>query len=308
LEKPCLTTVPIGEVASQLGEMMIAVRLIGGLGNQMFQYAAARALADRLGVELVFDIRAFDSYPLFGYGLDSFCVRGRLATPVELARWPTWMRRPYQLIQRLGVVTRWYSEPGFNYDPAWPTIDDNVLLDGYFQSEKYFSPIAASLRDDFALSQSLSPEMTEISELAHEANSVMIHVRRGDYVNNAKTLKVHGVCSPSYYEAAIEFMSQRLSRPRFFVFSDDIVWAKKNLKLGSNTLFVVGNYNDPAIDIHLMAKCRHHIIANSSFSWWGAWLGQNEEQVVVAPSPWFNKSKMNARDLMIDGWHFLSRS
>lgn len=286
---------------------MIAVRLIGGLGNQMFQYAAARSLADRLGVELVIDTRAFGHYTLHAFGIDRFSIRGRLATPAELSRWPTWMRRPCRLVQRFGIATRWYSEPRFAYDTTWPSLGDNLMLDGYFQSEKYFASIADGLRGDFLPRAPLSAENAAIAGLAREAESVMIHVRRGDYVSNATTLRIHGVCSPAYYEASVAVMRKRLTRPRFFVFSNDMEWAKGNLKLGDDAVYVMGNDKAPEMDIHLMAQCRHHIIANSSFSWWGAWLGKNEGQVVVAPSPWFNTTKMDARDLMVDGWQCLSR-
>lgn len=280
---------------------MIATRLIGGLGNQMFQYAAARALADRLGVELVLDIRAFTTYKLHAFGLGRFSLRGRLATPDELTRWPLWMSRPCRLAQRLEIVTRWYSEPSFGYDRAWPSLKDGLILNGYFQSENYFAEIADSLLRDFIPLAPLTTENAEVARLARNSESVAIHVRRGDYVTNPNTLLTHGVCSSDYYEKAVALMHERLARPRFFVFTNDMDWARENLTLGDDAVFVSGNENSPEVDIHLMAQCRHYIIANSTFSWWGAWLNPGRDKLVVAPERWFANGLV-ADDLVPDDW------
>lgn len=176
------------------------------------------------------------------------------------------------------------------------------MIDGYFQTEKYFPGSAESLRREFTPVASLSPANAAIAALARECESVMIHVRRGDYVNNAKTLKVHGVCSVAYYQQAIATMRARAGNPRFFVFSNDMAWARDNLALGADAVFVEGNKDAPEVDIHLMAQCRHHIIANSSFSWWGAWLAASPQKTVIAPTPWFDNSRHNASDLVPASW------
>lgn len=281
---------------------MIAVRLIGGLGNQMFQYAAARALADRLRTELVLDVRQFSHYSLHAYGLERFSVRARAASSSELARWPEWIRLPCRLATAMGVRMRWYVEPRFAYDRAWQSQRDNLLIEGYFQSEKYFSEIASRLQADFTPRAALSASNAAIAAMARDCESVMIHVRRGDYVSNANTRNVHGVCSPGYYESAIRMLRERLVAPRFFVFSNDMAWARANLPLGKDALFVDHNADAPEVDVHLMAQCRHHIIANSSFSWWGAWLGTGAAQIVVCPSPWFDDLRLSASDLIPSHW------
>ncbi len=280
---------------------MIAVRLIGGLGNQMFQYAAGRALAERLGTELLLDTRDFEHYSLYDYGLHKFAISTTVASPVQLARWPSWIRRGSRLLRRIGIHTRWYAEIQFQYDAAWESIPDGTMIDGYFQSERYFSDITESLRVEFVPVDLLSQQNAHYAELARDCESVAIHVRRGDYVTNLNALKVHGVCSPDYFETAITYMRERLENPRFFVFSNDMAWARENLELGDNAVFVTGNERDPEIDIHLMAQCRHHIIANSSFSWWGAWLNPSENKMVVAPERWFAKP-MDTSDLIPRQW------
>lgn len=286
---------------------MIIVRLVGGLGNQMFQYAAGRALADRLDVELVLDIRDFKHYRLHAYGLESFRIRARRATADELAAWPEWRRRLARWLKRVTGSGRIYVEPFFGYDSRWPTLGDGVHLNGYFQSANYFSETAACLRKDFTPVASLTDANAEIAEMAQNSESVAIHVRRGDYVSDAKTLRIHGVCSPAYYAAAIARMRERRGKVRFFVFSNDVEWSQENLPLGDDAVFVEGNGGAPEIDIHLMAHCRHHIVANSSFSWWGAWLAGHPEQSVIAPSPWFDSSRLTEGDLIPSNWSRLSK-
>ena len=281
---------------------MIIVRLIGGLGNQMFQYAAARALADRLGKDLLLDVRSFDTYTLHAYGLEKFRVRARRASCNELAAYPEWQRRLLTPLRKVGVRSRFYSEPFFGYDAAWPSLGDGVHLNGYFQSEQYFSPIRSTLREDFIPQTPLSDENRRIASLAQEGDSVMIHVRRGDYITDAKAFSIHGVCGPQYYCDAIALIRQRCSSARFFVFSNDMDWARKNLALGEDAIFVEGNSKNPEVDILLMAQCHHQIIANSSFSWWGAWLGRKSTSITVSPSPWFERQDINESSLIPHEW------
>jgi hypothetical protein len=280
---------------------MIAVRLIGGLGNQMFQYAAGRALAERLGTELLLDTRDFEHYTLHSYGLCRFAITKQVANSAQLSRWPSWIRRGSRLLRRIGIHTRWFNEIQFEYDSAWESIPDGTLIDGYFQSQRYFAGTAESIRREFVPVAPLSQQNANYAKLARDCDSVMIHVRRGDYVTNLNTLKFHGVCSIAYYEASINYIRERLVNPRFFVFSNDMAWAQENLKLGDDAVFVTGNDTSPEIDIHLMAQCRHYIIANSTFSWWGAWLNFSKEKIVIAPECWF-ASLTNTRDLIPQEW------
>lgn len=286
---------------------MIAVRLIGGLGNQMFQYAAGRALADRLGTGLLLDVRGFATYTLHGFGLTKFRVRASVAGDDDLGSWPEWQRRLLTPLRRVGLRSRFYAEPFFGYDPEWPALGEGVHLNGYFQSERYFSGIRGVLCEDFVPREPLDDGNRRIAGLAKESESVMLHVRRGDYVSDARTLSIHGVCSPAYYQSAVARMREHCRAPRFFVFSNDMAWARENLALGDDAVFVEGNARAPEMDVHLMAQCRHHIIANSSFSWWGAWLGCHPEQRVIAPAPWFDAPHMRAADLLPPTWETLRK-
>jgi hypothetical protein len=153
----------------------------------------------------------------------------------------------------------------------------------------------------------LGEENFRIAGMARESESVMLHVRRGDYVSDARTLRIHGVCSPAYYRAAVTRMREHCANPRFFVFSNDMTWARDNIDLGPEAFFVEGNSRMPEVDVHLMAQCQHHIIANSSFSWWGAWLGSHGQQRVIAPAPWFDAPHMRADDLLPPFWEVLTK-
>ena len=202
---------------------------------------------------------------------------------------------------------RFHVEPFFGYDPAWPTMHDDVHLNGYFQSEKYFALIREQLLVDFRPSQDIGPSNRQLAAMVREGDSVMVHVRRGDYVSNAQTLRVHGVCSIDYYRRAIDMVRERLDQPRFFVFSDDLGWSYENLPLGEDAVFVEGNAEAPEMDIFLMSACRAHIIANSTFSWWGAWLATTDVPLVIAPDPWFDMPHMSAIDLIPASWQTLRK-
>ena len=293
---------------------MVLVRLNGGLGNQMFQYAAGRALADRLGSELLLDTRAFkhvlalDAYTRRSYALAPFKLRAKLATPEDLKRWPRWV---VDVGMRLGIVRplfrRWHFESAITYDPGVLALSDPVCLVGYWQSERYFSGIADSIRADFTLRAPLAGENARLLARARASASVGLHVRRGDFVSLNDAAHAHGVCSLDYYRHGIGLVRERCLDAHFLVFSDDHEWARAELPLDSSTVFVTGNAECPEQDLALMSACTHHIIANSSFSWWAGWLGYSPEQMVIAPRPWYASPKLDARDLAVERWHYISR-
>lgn len=286
---------------------MIVVKLKGGLGNQMFQYAAGRALAIRTGTELLLDTGVFtDSYDR-EYGLDKFRIKARVAKELELAPWPKWQRKPCELLQRAGIQMRWYRELHLGFDPKWPLLGDDTYIEGYFQSEKYFSDIKNVLVEDFNLSASISSKNLELSERIIRSESVMLHVRRGDYVSSPKAAEKHGACGLEYYSRAVELIKSSVVNPKFFVFSDDLDWAKSNLSLTNDPVFVDGNQSNPEVDIHLMALGKHYVIANSSFSWWGAWLSRSEKNVVIAPSPWFAETSSVDQAIYSSKWKLIKK-
>jgi hypothetical protein len=293
---------------------MVIVRLTGGLGNQMFQYAAGRALADRLGTELLLDTRAFghalafQAYTRRAYALAPFRLRARLATSQDLKGWPVWIA---EIGLRLRLVRplsrRWYFESGISYDPGMLAVREPVYLVGYWQSAHYFNDVADGIRADITLREPLRDANAELLRLARAPGSVGLHVRRGDFASLKNATQVHGLCSIGYYERAIQLLESSCPECRFLVFSDDPHWARAELPLSPSTIFVTGNEANPACDLALMRACKHHIIANSSFSWWAAWLGYSPGQIVIAPTPWYASPKLDARDLTVPGWQYISR-
>lgn len=288
---------------------MVIVRLNGGLGNQMFQYAAGRALADRLGVELLLDTRAFEHALAFqpftrrAYALSPFKLRARLATAADLKGWPVWV---VEIGMRLRFVRplfrRWHFESAITYDPGLRTLHEPVCLVGYWQSERYFIDFADGIRADFTLRDRLCGANARLLELAHSAGSVSLHVRRGDFVGLKNAAQVHGLCSIDYYRHAIDLVRKRCPECHFLIFSDDPQWACAELPLDASAVFVTGNAEKPEQDLILMSACNHHIIANSSFSWWGAWLAVNPSKIVIAPKQWFLNAPHDISDLIPDGW------
>ena len=281
---------------------MIVVKLTWGLGNQMFQYAAGRALALRHQTQLLLDTRAFAKQSLREFSLDRFSIQVSVATAKDLHQWPSWSRKPSAWLQRLGISTNRYKQPTFSFDPSWNAVSDNTMIEGYFQSEKYFSEIKSILRQEFLPKSMPTGANRDFEMLITSTESVMIHIRRGDYVSNPKALKTHGLCSISYYENALDQIYSKVKDPHFFIFSDDLDWVADNLHLRGDVAYVSGNISFPEIDLYLMSRCKHFVLANSSFSWWGAWLGGDEKSMRIAPRPWFDKPSFEESDLIPDMW------
>ncbi len=289
---------------------MILVRLNGGLGNQLFQYAAGKALADYHSVELKLDISTFKNNKFRVYELDHFAVTASIATsdeinPFTFENRPVYVRFLKKFLQRTKphYQRSIYREPHFNFDTDFFKASDNTYLGGYWQSEKYFHQIAPVIRKEFKVTQSLKGRNTELAEKIQNSNSVCMHIRRGDYVSVSRIRDIHGVCSPDYYIKTVERIKIRTASPHFFIFSDDISWVKSNIKMADPTTFVDHNSVETAYeDFRLMSLCKNHIIANSSFSWWSAWLSESSNKIVVVPSKWFNCSERNTQDLIPEEW------
>lgn len=276
---------------------MIVVRLLGGLGNQMFQYAAARRLAERHRTELVLELSGFESYSLRRYELDAFKIANRIMTLVEV---DSWARR----CAEQGGSVAYLKEPHFHFFPGLLSAPPDAFLEGYWQSERYFADIAPVLRQAFTLRAPLDHPNRALLASIEETESVSIHVRRKDYVDNPHTHAVHGTCGLDYYDASIDRVRAETKVPHFFVFSDDPPWAAAYLapRVSAPCTVVLGNAGRGVIDLTLMRHCRHHIVANSSFSWWGAWLCENPGKIVLAPRRWFASSDLDARDLVPPSW------
>ena len=292
---------------------MITISLIGGLGNQMFQYAAGKALAERHGVGLALDVSGFRNYALRPYLLDHLCVPesptsiGSDSAPAKAQakfRSALWRQRFDRLLGRAGLPKlesspHSYRESHFHYDPAFEAVGPEVALFGYFQSELYFAGIAEKLRNWFSLRDPLGPEAASVAAMIDgSALPVSIHIRRGDYTRPG-TAEVHGMLDEGYYRRALRLIEAQLTRQAdFFIFSDDPAAAEEILNFvpAGRLTHARGDPERPWEDMALMARCRHHVIANSSFSWWGAWLNRSLDKVVVAPRAWFSPRELRERN------------
>ncbi|MFN4278860.1 alpha-1,2-fucosyltransferase [Thermosynechococcus sp.] len=290
---------------------MIIINLIGGLGNQMFQYALGRALSIAKEVPLRLDISDFENYQLHqGFELHRvFRCKAPVASLEDLKSVLGWwgvppIRRAIANL-KLSVLCkgRLILEPHYHYWEKIHSIPSTAYLQGYWQSEKYFSESADVLREDFKFCQPMSAINAQWADKITQCHSISLHIRRGDYVSNPRTHRVHGVCDFGYYYRAIKYITAFVRDPVFFVFSDEIEWAKSNLKISYPVYYVESNTGQESYnDMRLMSLCRHHIIANSTFSWWAAWLNNSSDKLVVAPKKWFASSQKDDSDLIPKSW------
>ena len=285
---------------------MIIIRLIGGLGNQLFQYALARRLSLLHDVPLKLDISQFETYKLRRYSLNVFNIIEDYATEGDIVRikekgFASFRRLTEKL---LPYYKRSYiHERSFHFDPNILKSSKDVYLEGYWQSERYFKYIEDIIRREFTVKIKPDAINERTTEHINIVNAVSLHIRRADYASNAAIYQFHGTCTLAYYQQAVEIISQKVSSPHFFVFSDDILWAKENLMLTYPTIFIShNNANKDFEDLRLMIQCKHHIIANSSFSLWGAWLNNNPDKIVIAPKKWFNDESIDTKDLFPEEW------
>lgn len=271
---------------------VVVSSLAGGLGNQLFQYAFGRAVATRLKCELVLDTRILqikEGQTPRDYALAVYQVK---ATVDTLSR---------KQLDRCIVA----KEKTSNYDAqVLPHSVPGCRLSGYWQTEKYFAHIRPQLLDELTLREQTSHYINGIAEQIKASQSVSIHFRRGDYVTDPNIAAYHGTCDLSYYSAAIQKLQSAEPELRFFMFSDDPQWLESNIPPGISSLIVDARQSSAREDLWLMSLCKHHIIANSSFSWWGAWLGQRQG-INITPRKWFSSASFNDIDVVPQTWHRL---
>ena len=290
----------------------VVVRLAGGLGNQMFQYAAGRAVALATGRRLLLDPSAIPGgpsgrrYELASFRLDAPAAGAVLRTMIRGqvgARVP----EPLRAILRAAARRRWtlLGDRGERCDERLFATAGDVVLDGLWQSAAYAErdpAITRHLRQDFELRQPLPPRVVAVAAEIAACASVCVHVRRGDYAADPRIAAVHGTLPPDHYSASAARIAAEVATPSFFVFSDDLPWAREHLRLPGPARFVADAAGlPPAVDQRLMASCRHFIIANSTYSWWAAWLGGHPDKLVVAPRRWFADRPAPA-GLVPDSW------
>jgi len=258
---------------------MKIVRVIGGLGNQMFQYAFYLALMKKYS-NVKLDINGFKTYKLQDYQLERIFDL-QISHSVNFNS--IWMRI-YRRIMKMDVIRE-----DTLYHPEVLEIKGLAYYSGYWNSEKYFSEVESEVRDSFKFKNVLVDRNKEISGQILNTNSISLHIRRGDYLETEINRKLYGnICTLNYYEQAINLIKERVENPCFFIFSDDINWCKENLKT-ENSEFIDWNTGDNSyIDMQLMSLCKNNILANSTFSWWGAWLNENKNKIVIVPSKFLN--------------------
>jgi hypothetical protein len=290
---------------------MIIVRLQGGLGNQMFQYAIGRALAIKnnvpLGLDLTFllDRTPIPNFTFRDYNLDVFNIEAIIVSKKNIP----FLYQKHNLgifmryidyIRRKFVSTPGKEKKELFFDEEIFNLGSNVYLEGWWQSYKYFSNIEDVIKKDFTLKNKLPLNIENLVEVIKKENSLCIHVRRGDYVGN----KYHEIVGKEYYDKGIEKMKSMTSIDKIYVFSDDIEWCKDNMKFDLPTMFVGNEYSGIKNEGHiiLMSACRNFIIPNSSFSWWGAWLSDYKNKIVIAPKQWVGNESINTDNLILKEW------
>lgn len=289
-------------------EDQIIVKFNGGLGNQMFQYAFARAIEKKTGVKTVFDMSFFEKRYARPYELNIFNLNALFIEDfwLKLKLKTIWKFRK-RLNNKRFLGIKLYSEPHFEVDAEVFNIEPNTYVEGFFQTEKYFKDIEKELLADFQFKNSPDDENQKLIDKISATNSISLHIRRGDYVQKKRYQNLYATCPLDYYKNGVDYITKEFSNPVVFIFSDDIEWVKKNLNLPYESYYVSHNTGEKSYeDMRLMSLCKHNIIANSSFSWWGAWLNNNKEKIVIAPQKWFNDEKIVQTDVIPESWIKLS--
>ena len=284
---------------------MIIADLLGGLGNQLFQYAAGIALAERYDVPFKINIKKFEEYKLHKYSLHHFNISAPIANTEEVEYYGNTAAKIWErLILKPYYKRRVFKERFLYFDKNINNASHDIMLNGYWQSEMYFATIADFIRKEFAIKSPIDDVNRGFADEIRNTNSVSIHIRRGDYVSDSVTNNIHGTCDREYYNVCVEKIVKLVNDPVFYIFSDDPSWVKSNFNLKYSSVLIEHNNADTNYeDLRLMGLCKHNIIANSSFSWWGAWLNANPGKNVFAPSNWFKTSSRNSKDIIPGNWN-----
>lgn len=269
---------------------------MGGMGNQMFQYAFAKSLSLKTNTEFKVDLSFLkrrdlgENFTYRDFDLDIFNI------PKNIIK-----ETPTDDLQNISEIMFSYSQETVNIIEQ--NIGGGIYLDGYWQSYKYFEEFEDYIKKDFLFKNLVkNNEDTNVKNMLNDimtSNSVMVNIRRTDYLNH----NFHGVMGIEYINDATKIIESKINNPKYFVFSDDIEWCKENIKL-DNMIIVDYNYKGDRFDLYLqlMKSCKHFIIPNSSFAWWSAWLGDNKNKIVISPKSWFTDFNINTNDLIPSNW------
>jgi hypothetical protein len=281
---------------------------MGGLGNQMFQYAMGRRLALHHQTELFLDCTFLNTenphHIKREYELDIFNIQAKIATETELKKFKPangLVSRIKQLFPGLFTYQQ-ITQKSHLLNPSILTAPDNSWLNGFWQSEKYFKDSENTIRTDFEFKSTVQGLNKTLAEKIKSCESVSIHVRRGDYTK-PEVLAFHGMCSPDYYYQGLEMLSKKITIQELFLFSDDVAWVKQNMRFSFPVTYIDHNTGKNNFeDMRLMSLCKHNIIANSSFSWWGAWLNAYKNKMVIAPKTWIADKQVKTTDVIPENW------
>jgi len=298
---------------------MVIIKLTGGLGSQMSQYAYAKALATR-GYEVKIDPSQLKFYKLHDFELFRYNIDLKLSTKKENDRFQKSnfitnilnncftdhiVKRILNKARINTYTSQVIKEKNHLFNKAFMEVNEDSYIIGDFKSERYFKDIRNILLEQFTIKNKPSNYLREMElKIIRSNNSCFIHVRRGDFARNKKVFKVHGVCGADYYQSAAEYMHSHVKDVEFFVFSNDLDWCKQNLNIENSTFMENKDRRSPHEDIRLMSLCQHSIIDHSAFCWWGAWLNQNEDKIVVAPTRWFSNEQFQkeSEDIYCEHW------
>ena len=288
---------------------MIVVKLQGGLGNQMFQYAFAKSLSLRKKESFLLDTNDFNYDQLRDFELAVFDLNAKVASnEIVVASKTKKLTFFSKLINKLtsfslNPKSTIYIEESLDYYPEVVFAKANYY-EGYWQTENYFIQFEKEIRKDFNMKIKANDYYSSILQLAVDKESVSVHFRRGDFVNNTQTNEFHGLCDIDYYKNAMSYFKNKLGKVTFFMISDDIEWVKNQFKFENDIIFIENFKGKDYEDMRLMSQCKHNIIANSSFSWWGAWLNNNPAKIVISPKRWFNneEKQQQTKDLIPENW------
>lgn len=285
---------------------MVIIEISGGLGNQMFQYALGQKIIS-IGKEVKYDLSFYNKsvQTLRKFELDIFRVDCPVASDSELVRFGRGNSLASKLKQKAGWnKRRVYNENlDLGYQPEIFKFDD-IYLSGYWQSEKYFKDIREQILHLYTFPKKLDYKNRTFLEKIENSNSVSIHIRRGDYLNQKNVSIYGGICTTKYYKNAIQYINNRIDKPLFFIFTNDIDWVKKELDFPNKVIVDCNSGTIDYWDMFLMSNCKVNIVANSSFSWWGAWLNQNGDNLVISPNKWVNNHSVT--DTICDKWICIS--
>lgn len=281
---------------------MLMIQMTGGLGNQMFQYAMYQELKSRGKEVCIDDFTKYDGQETHPKSIEMvFGISYSKGNIKEYNRLTDSSKMFLKRVKRkvFGRKQKVYQETdALKYTEGVYELNDAYLI-GYFQSEKYFINVQDEIRKQFIFDESLFTEKTkEYLQLINESNSVSVHIRRGDYVKDKFAPIYGGICTTEYYKGAMQYMREKLQNPKFFLFTNDPEWVKDNMLEDDCIVVECSDESTGYLDMMLMSNCKHNIIANSSFSWWGAWLNSNAEKIVIAPSKWINTT--DAEDVYAD--------